>query len=368
MVSPQSNSWKGLFAPDEGNGPGETVGLRIVQRRGEPFLILPQEPALATQALQLYSAQSFRARLAKRFLHAAIRKQRRMMSTPATLRVQLRDPFVHFLQNLGQWPDPQVPAFGILAGNPSTVGRRFILMLFNPKQLPVAVVKAGLDIDAKTLIGREIDFLASISGGTPGIPVLRARFEHPRLRALAMDFFEGDSPIAKDEAGIPELLTSWLNKHKTMAVGLMRQWWELEQTCADHPVFQKLAQNLPSLIVRPTIFHGDFAPWNCKVANGGWRVLDWERGDLTGPPGYDWFHYIIQTRILVAKKSTRAITAELLRLLDSAEFQEYARRAGFLKSRRELLLMYLLHHTEVIRPSEGLDRGRKLLQALAAQP
>jgi len=196
---------------------------------------------------------------------------------------------------------------------------------------------------------------------------LRARFEHPRLRALAMDFFDGTSPVAKDEAGIPELLTSWLNKHKTMAIGLMRAWWELEQTCADHPVFEKLAQRLPNQIVRPTIFHGDFAPWNCKVANGGWRVLDWERGDLNGPPGYDWFHYLIQTRILVAKKSTRAITTELLRLLESAEFQEYARRAGFLNSRRDLLLMYLLHHNEVIRPSEGLDRGRKLLQALAAQ-
>jgi hypothetical protein len=367
MVTPQSNSWLNLFAPDDGKSPAETVELRVVNRRGEPFLILPAEPTLATQSLQLYSAQSFRARLAKKVLHTALRKGRKMLSTQATLRVQLHDPFIHFLQNFSQWPDSQVPPFGILAGNPSAAGRRFILLLFNPKQTPVTVVKVGLDGTAKKLIELESNFLASIAGGTPGIPVLRGRFEYSRLNAIAMDFFDGTSPRAEDEAGIPALLTSWVNRHKTMALGLMRTWWELEQTCADHPVFAKLAQRLPNQIVRPTIFHGDFAPWNCKVANGGWRVLDWERGDLAGPPGYDWFHYLVQTRILVAKKSTNSIVNELLRLLESSEFHEYARRAGFLASRRDLLLMYLLHHNEVIQPGEGLDAGRKLLKALAAR-
>jgi hypothetical protein len=42
------------------------------------------------------------------------------------------------------------------------------------------------------------------------------------------------------------------------------------------------------------------------------------------------------------------------------------RRAGIVGCERELVLAYLLHSVEVIKPSEGLAPTRALLQALAS--
>ena len=96
-------------------------------------------------------------------------------------------------------------------------------------------------------------------------------------------------------------------------------------------------------------------------------MLDWERCDLNGLPGYDWFHFLIQTRILVAKKSAAGLAKELMRLLDSPAFQQYAGHAGIIGVERELVLAYLLHHNEVIHPGEGRAQGRELFNALVEQ-
>jgi hypothetical protein len=53
-------------------------------------------------------------------------------------------------------------------------------------------------------------------------------------------------------------------------------------------------------------------------------------------------------------------------LLDSAAFRQYAARGGIVGSERELVLAYLLHVVEVVKPSEGLEQTRELLRALSA--
>jgi hypothetical protein len=114
--------------------------------------------------------------------------------------------------------------------------------------------------------------------------------------------------------------------------------------------------------------HGDFAPWNIKVSPAGaWTVLDWERGERTGFPGWDWFHYVIQSGILVGHLPTAVLIQRVESLLSSVAFREYATRGGIQGCERELVLAYLLHVVEVIKPSEGLTPTRELLEALAAR-
>ena len=36
-----------------------------------------------------------------------------------------------------------------------------------------------------------------------------------------------------------------------------------------------------------------------RPQDGSWVVLDWERGEPEGLPGWDWFHYVVQTGVLV---------------------------------------------------------------------
>ena len=94
-------------------------------------------------------------------------------------------------------------------------------------------------------------------------------------------------------------------------------------------------------------------------------VLDWERGELTGIPGWDWFHYAIQTAILVKHQTTATLAKTAEALLAADSFKTYATRCGFAEFARELLLSYLLHVVEVIKPSEGGIETRELLIELA---
>jgi hypothetical protein len=120
--------------------------------------------------------------------------------------------------------------------------------------------------------------------------------------------------------------------------------------------------------MRPAIFHGDFAPWNIRaLPSGDWMVLDWERGDPRGLPGWDWFHFVIQPAILVRKAGIEELIRLVETLLANDAFRAYVQKALIQGFERELLLAYLLHVVEVIRPSEGLEQNRELLNRLNAR-
>ncbi len=109
-------------------------------------------------------------------------------------------------------------------------------------------------------------------------------------------------------------------------------------------------------------------PWNIKVSPAGaWTVLDWERGELAGLPGWDWFHYLIQNGILVGHLPAPVLIQHVETLLDSPPFKQYAALAGIQGCERELVLAYLLHIVEVIKPSEGLAATAELLKALSTR-
>jgi hypothetical protein len=240
--------------------------------------------------------------------------------------------------------------------------------VFDPDQAPVAVVKAGLSERARSLVEAEAGFLATVPPNTNGIPAARATFQSPRMRALALDYYPGESPRRADEDTLPALLASWIDPNRKVALREAADWGRLEKAASTNELFARLARQLAQHEVHPPIQHGDFAPWNIKVSmSGAWTVLDWERGELTGIPGWDWFHYVIQPAILVEHLPAEALVERVEGLLASEAFAAYALRGGITDCERQLVLAYLLHAAEVIRPSEGLAETRELLQALAAR-
>jgi hypothetical protein len=199
------------------------------------------------------------------------------------------------------------------------------------------------------------------------VPRLRARFESPRLRALALDFVPGNSPRPRGEAALLPLLAAWVDANRTVGLFDIPDWRRLQETVPANRLLSVVAGQLRGRKVHPVLHHGDFAPWNIKVSPAGvWTVLDWERGELTGIPGWDWFHYVIQSGILVGHLPTSVLTQQVESLLRSDAFRQYAARGGILGCEEELVLAYLLHMVEVIKPSEGLAPTRELLEALAA--
>ena len=283
-----------------------------------------------------------------------------------SLAVSPEDPFVRFLSALAGEPAKGLPTFGILAGNPMSEGQRLLLLVFDAEQRPAAVVKAGLSERAIGLIEREESFLRAVPEGTSGVPQLRAAFQSPRLRALALDFFAGDSPRPTQENALAPLLESWVDPERKIPLAGTPNWARLEKACAGSNLFPAVARQLRGRTIQSAICHGDLAPWNIKVSpTGAWTVLDWERGELTGIPGWDWFHYVIQSAILVRNLPMPALVQEVEKLLNSASFKQYAAHGGIAGCERDLVLAYLLHMVEFIRPSEGLAPTRDLLPALA---
>jgi hypothetical protein len=358
--------WQNLFATGTPEA-GEIVRveMRQVRKRGQPLLLLPKEPVLARQVLELYPAQSRTARFARAMLRRAMKKKVRLGTRRVILELSTNDPFIHFVANSARYASGTLPVFGILAGNARSAGQRFIILVFDLEHRPVAVVKAGLTPDAQKLIDCEREVLESASREAGGVPKVFGVFEHARIHALAMRFYAGRTPLPEDESDLPRLLRSWIRPHKKIALSQTRVWQELEYVCEKHPLFEQLTRRLQNRFVHATIYHGDFAPWNIKVSSSGnWTVLDWERGEVRGLPGWDWIHYVVQTGLLVERQSTRELVERLENFCESEPFKDYSRLAGFSGFERPLALAYLLHHTEVIQPSEGLKQSRALLKAL----
>jgi len=368
MTPASPNSWQDLFTALEGHQQVVRLELRLLRRAGRPFLLLPRQPRAAAATLDLYPAQTPRARAARSVLRCLLQASLPLGTERTSLSLSPIDPFVKFLSSFAGEPTQGVPTFGILAGNPMTDGQRFLLLVSDAILQPVAVIKAGLSQRAKALIAREAAFLTAAPPNTKAVPGLRAQFESTQLRALALDFFPGDPPRPQHEAALPALLASWVDPRQNLVVSDAPDWIRLEQAATAKPLFVFLAGQLHGRTVHPAIHHGDFAPWNIKVSPAGaWTVLDWERSELAGIPGWDWFHYVIQTGILVARLPIPPLVQRVETLLASDAFKQYASCAGISGCERELLLAYLLHAIEVNKPSEGLAATAELLNAFSAR-
>lgn len=359
--------WQALFAANQPDG-AAVVTMRLLKKRGKPLLLLPSQPKQATRALELYPAQTPRSRLAR--LAARWLLKLRLPLGMDSVRVNLSpdDPFVCWLAQLANLKPNQIPQFAVLAGNPNSPGQRLILLIFDSAGQPAAVVKVGLAEAARKLIIVEQEFLKSVPQSFPRIPVLRGTFANTRLQAMALDYLPGRSPVESDEHRLPQVLSQWLHPQQQVEFSDTRVGRELASHCATHPLFKLHAPALQGRCCRAAVYHGDFAPWNIRVAPGGdWMVLDWERGEVNGLPTWDWFHYEIQKAILVQHKSADSLARMVEAILTRDAFKTYVQASGVAGHERALLQLYLLHHAEVVRPSEGLQVTHDLMQLLAAR-
>jgi len=355
MASPDSSPLDGLFSSRP--GPAESVSFSVLRKAGEPFLYLPRPAQAAACAMRLYPAQTPVARLAKAVLRAAFQGNLPVPLERTTLPMDTGHPFVRFLSKLSGTK----PVVAILAGNPEAEGRRFTILVFAGDGTPRAVVKAGTTAAARALVEREESFLRSVPESLRrGLPVVREGFSSDEVRAMVLDYVAGDSPRGPVRERLASMLGSWLDTNGETSLSEIPVWQRLVARCeAEHSFLAELG----SRRVVPAMMHGDFAPWNVKVSprDGAWTVLDWELGERMGVPGWDWFHFEIQHAVLVRRWPVAELSRLIVRLLESAEFRDYATRARIAEIARPLAAAYLLYCVEIWRPTAGLERLRSLL-------
>jgi thymidylate kinase len=57
--------------------------------------------------------------------------------------------------------------------------------------------------------------------------------------------------------------------------------------------------------------HGDLAPWNVLLTDGGWTLVDWESASTEAPPFTDVLHYLVQAHALLGRPSRRDLIASV---------------------------------------------------------
>ncbi len=386
-----SKIFEAMAAPEKAGMPLH-FEWRLVRRHGRPFLLVPTRraakkvsrthylsdteavdyeinPGLSPKvSLRLYAAQQRPAKIFRAVFPI-------LMHTPAALlfkRVRLcansSSDLVRFLaQQCGIQPEILgTPA--IKFGGLNTYNSPLVFLLGDVSGRPLKVVKVGLDEIGRENTRREADLLEQLPGTALGCMRLTGRLETPTLTVFATDYFPGESPT--DDAGMEKVFHNWLNPEPPVPVTSLAGWSELEaakgKSSADRQVLATLRQALAGAQVRTTLYHGDFTPWNVRAVNeNSIQAFDWDRGSLRGIPGWDWFHFIIQTAILARRLPVERVAAEVEQLLDSNRFKVYATATGMDTVARPLVLSYLLHQNWIVRPLEGHLEAIQLYELLA---
>jgi hypothetical protein len=356
LMMESSSPWELLFPPSPA---GAELHLRLARKRGDALLLIPTKTALARRALTLYPAQTSKARMARALLWLAPVRG----TEPVVLTTEARSDFAQFLARTAG--TRSLPEFAMLLGNPRAPGRRFVLLLFDDSGFPTALVKAGTGNTAQKLIAAELEFLRSQPTALLHSPRVLGEFESGNTHAFAMELLQGRPPRPGSSAQLVKLLYAWLRERETVNCLDLPAMRRLRDAIPAGDSFSTILETLRSTALHPVIHHGDFAPWNVREdAFGQWRVLDWERGEAQGPPAWDWFHWVIQHEVLVRRADTEQLFRGVTGLLESAEFQAYAKRAGIVGIERGLLTAYLLYCTRVIRQADGLPAIEQLLRRL----
>jgi len=347
--------WLPLFADNGASSGFDLRRFRLLRRHGEQLLFLPDKQSLLLGGLPLYQPQTKKARVFLSAIRLCLGAGLAQVLPRVEATINRESTLATFMTRLGG--TGVLPDFAVLAGNPRTEGRRFVLLAFGVQGQETSVVKAAFEPAGCNFIEHETRFLKAHGGRIRHIPQLLGATRQSRVAALALPFHPGKSPEADDVGIAGDILGAWFSGEEQMDIASFPQWRRFMAGGGSFP--QELRPKLESVRAKPVIFHGDFAPWNLRVdSNDRLMVLDWERGEDQGIPGWDWFHYVVQTSILVRKEKAEDTYRRIVRLLQNPEFIDYARHAGFGTSGLLLFAGYL-GYTAHSGQSEG---GQKLVE------
>jgi len=355
-----------LFAPGQSSGRPVLLEWCLIKRHGRPLLLLPRSFRAARNGLGLYAAQRPAVKLVRWLLPFLIGSPLRRGLPCIEFETNTASPLWEFLGSQAGVAPAQLVAPAVLCGNQPEADQRFVILGLDVGGSPAVVVKAGLSPAARRIVAGEADTLARLPAGMMGRVELKGRLSSARLSAFATPYCSGQPP--RTDRGIEKVLCSWLRSASPVEFADLPVGQRLAAACHAEPLYVSIRAQLDNHPFRPVICHGDFAPWNIRVSpTGDWTVVDWERSDLNGVPGWDWFHFEIQTSILRKRLTEEQAAPRVEALIASGRFQEYAAAAGIEEITKPLLLAYLLHQNRVVLPGEGLHVSLKLQELLAAR-
>jgi hypothetical protein len=149
------------------------------------------------------------------------------------------------------------------------------------------------------------------------------------------------------------MMNSWLHSQPVPLRALA--CWKRLAHCGGAP------ESLADLSVRPSIFHGDLAPWNVRESHAKRTILDWERGELRGAPGWDAMHWTLMPALLVERLPATVLRTKMDVLFASTWWRDYARCSGIVGYDWPWFRCYVQHLLEIFHHVDRADVLRELL-------
>ena len=285
----------------------EAGDFYLLEGRGRVLAALPAERAAFAKTLSLYRPQKTLARLwvrLIRILHGA-RLQGLPLKTWSWRGAQQRS----------------LPCPGVLSGNPDHAVARAVFLL---REKDVWVVGKFIpDPRHQEIVRREEDLLhlASHAGGhAPEClgwkpcgqgGALWTRWIQPR----------SGNPSRRDRL---QILQDWLLEKTPRPLTGFPAW---KTTGPGEKTPAHVAANLR---LRPSLRHGDFAPWNLlKNPSGTWVAVDWEEGCAEDAPGLDLVHDLVQEEFLIRRAPFGKAMVRIQKILQEPKVANYLSACGW---------------------------------------
>jgi len=331
--------------------------LSLADGRGFIFPLVP--PRTAAAALQLYGAQHLYARAAKSCLAAGLAAGLIQPLLPRPRREFGGAPGEAFLDHLKVVLCRPDLSFAISLGTPGP-HRKPVVQVLEASGRTLAYAKIGWDEATCELVSNEAEVLRRMEAKelqSLSMPaLLHLGPWHGRLVCL-----QSCPPPKARQAG-RDLDPSYFGALQELAgLGFRRlrlgesMFWKSLSHWTERAKGGVQGSNLGALLERvphplrdeelPFHFsHGDFVPWNALVVDGRLFLFDWEYARRHWLPGYDLFHFLFQTRLLLAKEPPARVFREVREQVTRGEaIRAYWQRLEIPEpSIDALMLLYLL--------------------------
>jgi hypothetical protein len=305
----------------------------FILKDGRGYLIPLGSRRAALRALDLYNAQNRKASIAKRLLRTGLwlgiaqpfLQKARQGVLPATPQ---EEPIANsLLAYLKQVFGQKNLYFAASLGTPGP-HRKPVLQVLMPDGTILGYVKLGWNEQTNTLVHNEAQLLRRLGEAPPRSFTLPTLLHEGQCDGRLLCVMS--PPAAKAKAAPRVLTLQYLGVQRELAA-LHTSWISLKASrfradllqhieAVQHPYYRHILQQgicvaEAWLGEQPLPFHlshGDFTPWNTRSLKQHLFLFDWEYSVAEHPPGYDLFHFAVQTGRLLRKEPPGRISQSIL--------------------------------------------------------
>jgi len=348
---------------------------------GRGYLIPMDSRQTRIKALRLYNAQNLKARVSKKLLAIGLNghfcwpllhKVQVLIRQDMPERERTKTSLLEYLKELlGR----QELTFAISLSTPGPHRKPVIQALTHAGEI-LAYVKVGWNEATNTLVRNETEVLKHLAASSfhsfTAPHLVHSGLWNGRFLCVQASVEGRIQPAPRDMTpqylgALQELALQYTEsmplKDSPFWINLLERIEKIPSKRSPHILRQgvRAVEDWLSNTRLPFHFcHGDFAPWNAKLDNGRLLLFDWEYADLKAPPGWDLFHFIVQTLWLLQKRTPGEIHKAVLKdAMQNESIRMYLESLNIKEGHlRPLFLAYLLNRLAFYASDHDADQGR----------